>query len=236
VTSFDWSASTVAVPPSASRRTTLDRTGRHQIGHAPECRLGDLGGGAGGENVTIRVAQHLQAMIELPESIQGATPLGHIALDAKVAGDAARLVVKTDVVSLDPHRGAVHPAFFRFDVKPSTVEELAPDAAAVGQIVPEQIRGGPPDEFLPHRAVLHQHGVIDPRDALVGEDVVQHLLLIHAVIPPHRFVEHHEEETVQRLGEEQLELPFRVVAGWGTARFLLRDRSHEVTRQNYSPH
>jgi hypothetical protein len=37
------------------------------------------------------------------------------------------------------------------------------------------------------------------------EDVIEHFLLVDGVVPPDRFVEHHEEKAVQRLGEEQLQ-------------------------------
>ncbi len=153
-----------------------------------------------------------------------------------MAGDAPLVVVETDVVALDPHRRAVQAAFFRFDVEPSPVEELAPDPAAIDQIVAEEIRGSAPEQLLPHRPILRQHGLVGSRHPLVGEDVVQHLFLVHAVIPPHRFVQHHEEEAVQRLGEKQLELPFRVVAGPDPAGLCLKPGLHSSTRDNDRPH
>ena len=44
-------------------------------------------------------------------------------------------------------------------------------------------------------------------DALVSEGVLQRRVLVGGRVPANRLVEHHEEEAVERLGEEQLEPP-----------------------------
>ena len=114
-------------------------------------------------------------------------------------------IVEAQIVPLDRHGRSIDPALVRLDVQPAAVEELAPDPAAVGDVVPEQIRRCRAQERLSRRAILRQHRVVDLGDALMVEDVVEHLLLVDRVVPPDRLVEHHEEEAVQRLGEKQLQ-------------------------------
>ena len=53
--------------------------------------------------------------------------------------------------------------------------------------------------------VLGQHRVVDLGDPLVLEHVVEDTFLVDRVVPLDRLVDHHEEETVQRLRKEELE-------------------------------
>ena len=71
--------------------------------------------------------------------------------------------------------------------------------------MPEQIGGRESEELLARRPVLGEHRVVHLGDALVLEDVVERPLLVDRVVPADRLVEHHEEEAVERLREEQLE-------------------------------
>ncbi len=61
--------------------------------------------------------------------------LGDVALDAEVADQAVRVVVQTDVVTLDVDRAAVEPALVGGQVQLSAVEELLPDRAAARHVV-----------------------------------------------------------------------------------------------------
>ncbi len=131
---------------------------------------------------------------------------GDVALDPEVPGDASGIVVEADVVALDPDRRPVGAAFVGLDVQPAAVEELAPHPPSVCEVVPEQIGRRGPEELLARDAVLGQHRVVDLGHALVGKHVVERGLLVHAHVPADRLVEHHEEEAVERLREEELEV------------------------------
>ena len=131
--------------------------------------------------------------------------LGHVALNTEVAGDAPFCVVEAEVVAFDPDGRAVDPPLVGLDVEPSAIEEIAPHAATVLDIVLEQVLRRHADERLACRAVLREEGVVGLRHALMLEDVVEHALFVDRVVPADGLVEHHEKEAVQRLREEQLE-------------------------------
>ena len=130
---------------------------------------------------------------------------GHVPLNTEVAGDAFFGVVEAEVVPFDPDGRAVDPPLVGLDVEASAIEEIAPHAAAVLDIVLEEVLRRHADERVACRAVLREEGVVGLRDALMLEDVVEHSLFVDRVVPSDRLVEHHEKEAVQRLREEQLE-------------------------------
>jgi hypothetical protein len=90
-------------------------------------------------------------------------------------------------------------------MQPSAVEELAPHAPAVGDVVTKEIRGRRAQELLARHAVLRQHRVVYLRHTLVREHVVERRLPVRAVVPADGLVQHHEEEPVQGLREEDFE-------------------------------
>ena len=157
------------------------------------------------EDVQVNVVQHAQPAVVLPQRLTGALTLGDVALDAEVAGDAALGVVETEVVAFDLDRRAVEPALVGFDMEPAMVEELAPDAAAVREVVLKQIPRRGAEKRLACGAVLGQHRVVDLGHTLVLEHVVEGALLVDRVVPLDGLVDHHEEEAVQRLRKEELE-------------------------------
>ena len=157
------------------------------------------------EDVQMDVVQDAQPAVVLPQCMARPLTLGDVALDAEVAGDAALGVVEAKVVSLDLDRRAVEPALVGFHMQTAVVEELAPDAAAMRKIVLEQIPRRSAEERLTRGPVLGQHRVVDLGDPLVLEHVVEDAFLVDRVVPLDRLVDHHEEETVQRLRKEELE-------------------------------
>ena len=131
--------------------------------------------------------------------------LGHVALDAEVTGDAPFRIVEAQIVAFDVDRGAVEAALVGLDMQPAAIEEIAPHAPAVRQVVLEEVLRRHPQELLARHAVLGEHGVVHFRHALVVEGVVERTLLVDGVVPPQGLVEHHEEEPVEGLREEHLE-------------------------------
>ena len=138
-------------------------------------------------------------------TLQEPLPLGHVALNTEMAGDAFFGVVEAEVVPFDPDWRAVDTPLVSLDVEPSAIEEIAPHAATVLDIVAEQVLRRHAEKRFACRAVMRQKGVVGFRDALMLEDVVEHSLLVDRVVPADGLVEHHEEEAVQRLREEQLQ-------------------------------
>jgi hypothetical protein len=167
--------------------------------------LGNLVRRARAEDVEVNVVQDLQPPVVLTQRAIGANAMRHVSLNAEVARDAALPIVEAQVVPFDRHRGSIGAALVGLDVQPAAIEELAPDLAAVRNVVPEQIGRRRTQELFSSRAVLRQHRVVDLCDALMCEHVVERLLLVDRVVPSDRLVEHHEEESVQRLGKEELQ-------------------------------
>ena len=71
----------------------------------------------------------------LAQSVIGPLAFGDVALNPEVAGDAPFGVVEAEVISVDPDRRAVNPPLVGLDVQPSAIEEIAPHAATVFEIV-----------------------------------------------------------------------------------------------------
>ena len=146
--------------------------------------------------------QHLEFAFAL---FHRAPPFGDVALNPEVAGDAPVSVVEADVVPFDEDRIAVETAFLRFDMKAPAIEELPPHPARVTQVVREQLPRCDADELIRRGPVLPQHRVVGLGHAVVIECVVEERFLVSLVVPRDRLVQHHEEEAVERLGEEELE-------------------------------
>ena len=144
---------------------------------------------------------------EKRSGLLGPLPLGDVALDPEVPEDPAGAVVQADVVALDPDRRAVELPFVGLDVEAPGVEDISRQSAfpGAGMSWANSWPACCPISWSLPRAVLREHRVVDLGDPLVGEDVVERCLLVGGARPVHRLVEHHEEEAVERLGEEQLQ-------------------------------
>src|SRR5262249_7062429 len=75
-------------------------------------------------------------------------PLGDVALDSEMPGDAAGLVVKAHVVAFDPHRRAVEAALFGDAVTVAGIEQSSPSAPAGLDVVTEELVRGPADQLF----------------------------------------------------------------------------------------
>ena len=130
------------------------------------------------------VVQHLQAAVVLA---QRADRRDRVAVTSRWMPKWPVMrpspIVETEVVAFDRDGRAVDPPLVGLDVQPAAIEEVAPDPAAVGEVVPEQIGRRRAQERLARRAVLRQHRVVDLRDALMLEDVVERALLVDRVVP-----------------------------------------------------
>ncbi len=82
------------------------------------------------------------------------------------------------------------------------IEKLSPDLFSVGKVMLVKIRRGQSQELFPPGTVLGQHSIVNFGNALVFENVLQHFIFIHRIIPAHRFIQHHKKEAVQGLGKE----------------------------------
>ena len=151
------------------------------------------------------VVEHLQPAVVLPQGLAGPLTLRDVPLDAEMAGNSALGIVETEVVTFDPDRCPVDPSLVGFHVQTPAIEEFAPDTAAVGQIVTEEVFRCRAEKLLARGAVLREHRVVDLGHPLMLEDVVENALLVDRIIPTDGLVDHHEEEAVQRLRKEELE-------------------------------
>src|SRR4030095_12427046 len=97
------------------------------------------------------------------------------------------------------------PPFVSFDMKPAAIEELTPDPSTVHEVVPEEVSRRCAQERLARGTVLLEQRVVELRDPLMREDVVERFLLVDRVVPHDRLIQHHEEKAIQRLREEQLQ-------------------------------
>ena len=180
-------------------------TARDQVPDMPDRRLGDALRGLRPENSQMRIVKHLQATVVSVERLLGSPALGDIPLDAEMAGNPPLGVVEAQVVAFDLDARPVDPALVGLDMKPAAIQEVAPDAASVLEIVPEKVLRCKPEKLFRRRAVLRQHRVVHLGDALMVEDVVEHRVLVDRIVPADRLVQHHEKESVEGLREEQVE-------------------------------
>jgi hypothetical protein len=144
-----------------------------------------------------------------------------------VPGNAALLVIETDVVAFDPHRRTVDTALVSLDMKPAAIEKLAPDAAPVRRVVAKVFHRRGAEERFARRPVLREHRVVHLRHALMFEHVVENALFVDRVVPMDGLVDHHEEEAVQRLRKEELETVVGVHGRGG-------ERGHNMTVLQWS--
>jgi glutaredoxin len=184
---------------------------RHEIGQTPERRLRDARRRARRQDVAKDRVSVLQPPVELAKALLGVASFGDVALDAEVPGEASLGVVEADVIAFNPDlRAVVEAAFLGFDPELAPVEEVAPEAASVGHVVPVEVAGPQTDELLARRPVLGEHRLVHLGDALMLEDVIEGRVLVGGVVPADRLVEHHEEDAVERLREEERQAVVRL--------------------------
>src|SRR5688572_26003301 len=137
--SFDTSCTPRSDNRARAARQIEDRDApalaRNQALQMAQRRVGDLLRGARTEDVEVNVVQDLQPTVVLAQRLTGALAFRDVALNAEMPGDAALFVVKAEVVALDPDRRPVDPPFVGLDVQSPAIEELTPDAAAMGEIM-----------------------------------------------------------------------------------------------------
>src|SRR5712691_8717527 len=102
----------------------------------------------------------------------------HIALDAKMTGDAPTLIVDHDVITFDSHRSAIKTPLIGFGVHVSAIEELAPSHLRVCEVMREELYGRLPQNVFRRRGIeLRKDGGVHLRHPLVLEDVIERLIL-----------------------------------------------------------
>jgi len=97
----------------------------------------------------------------------------------------------------------------------------------MSQVVRKTLRRGFPDHFVEGISVLVEIGLVDFREVLVVEDIIQHFFLIDRIVPFDRFIQHHKQETVDRMFEKEIQF-FFLAKPFCFRMYLFRDIFHDT--------
>ena len=131
-------------------------------------------------------------------------PIGDIALYPQVSGDAALIVVDTQIVAFDAHGRAVHAALIRLRMEMTGVEHRTPSRLSGLDIVREELRRRFSNELVKRHSILLCVCLVYDRHALMREDVIENRVFVSRVVPDDGLIEHHDEKPIDRLREEEL--------------------------------
>jgi len=134
----------------------------------------------------------------------GEVPIRDIALDTEMAGDTTLLIVDAEIVTFDPDRRSIHPPLVGLGMDVPRVEHRAPSRLSGVDVVREELRRRFPDELRQRDAILASVGFIDDRHSLVMKHVLEQRVFVDVIVPLDGLIDHHDEEPVDRLREEQL--------------------------------
>src|SRR5438876_1063248 len=120
-----------------------------------------------GKNRAIRLAKQLESLTVALQSLLRLLSASDVALNAEISGEAALLIVNTDVVAVQPDRDSVLTPLFAFAMPMAGIQHLADEFAPLGQIVGEDIHRSTSHELLGSCRVQPQHRIVNLGDPLV---------------------------------------------------------------------
>src|SRR6185503_381856 len=162
----------------------------------------------------------------------------------EMSRDPPLFVVHADVMTFDAHGRTIHPSLVGLHMRVAGIEHRAPARLARFDIMREELRWRLADELRDGYAILPRVRLVHDRHPLMIKHIIEQRVLVRAVVPLDGLVQHHDEEPVDRLREEELaemvgrnghggtaaEYPWRCVARQA-ARGVARRRTNDYANR-----